>query len=173
MTPNNRQPPREHARATAIAEQFCDAIEASSPAFSASLHAEVMRGIRTEHGRNSSAHPVRLHSWHIAALGVAAAIVVLAVAIALLLASRSHEQPFVQHPQPTPAPRSPLIVPTLPHVAAIVEPVKNRVDRVPRELLNRSADRLHRYYTAQLRIFPTRLSRDAEDERTDVPPTPS
>src|SRR6478672_7538407 len=81
-----------------IAQHFRGSVEASSPEFSAKLHAQVMQTLRTQRQRTvtASPRPLRLHPWHIAALATAAAFVVLVAALAMLMVRRDRETRIVK-----------------------------------------------------------------------------
>jgi hypothetical protein len=172
MTRDDRPNVRKLRGGADPAGPFRAAMEVSSPAFSTELHARVMRTLETDRAREvdpSSARP-RLRPWQFAALVATAAAVAIAVAVALLLASRPQTDAIVKtHRAVLPAttttadPRSPLALPRLGDALAYVDPVKARLDRAPRELLTRSADRLHRYCMDQLRILPLRPPRERSD----------
>jgi hypothetical protein len=137
-----------------------------------------MRRLRTARAEGAAMSPLpRLHPWHVAALGAAAAAVAVAAAVLLILSGRPGKTPVARGPEvdpgathPTTSRHAPLVPPRLTDAIAYVEPVKNKVDRVPRAFFTRGAERLQHYCLSQLRIFPARPQREHADDSVDVSP---
>ena len=156
-----------------IAQHFRGALDASSPDFSAELHAQMMRELRARREREITESPRsrRLHPWHIVTLAAtAAAVVVLVAALAMLMVRREREPRIVkgpdavQHLPPATTATSPLTPPRLSDAVAYIDPLKTRIERAPRAFFFLSAGRLQHYCLNQLRIFPSRPQRDPPEE---------